>query len=52
MEEEKNNAEKILGGKIEKDFNPEPSIGSGMAGFIASKGPIALEDLQKISVLK
>ncbi len=49
-EEERNNAEKILEGKIEKEFNPEPSIVSGMAGFIASKGPIALEDLQKISV--
>lgn len=49
-EEEKNKAEKILEGKIAEEFNPEPSIVSGMAGFIASKGPIALEDLQKLSV--
>lgn len=48
--EEITNAEKKLGGKIEKEFNPEPSIVSGIGGFVVSKGPITIEDLQKKSI--
>lgn len=49
-EEEKKKAEKILSGKIEKDFQPEPSFGSGMSGFVVSKAPTTLEDMQKMTV--
>lgn len=49
-EEEKKKAEKVLSGKIEKDFQPEPSFSSGMSGFVVSKAPTTLEDMQKITV--
>ncbi|HBR78874.1 MAG TPA: hypothetical protein DEA46_00400 [Candidatus Moranbacteria bacterium] len=50
-ENEKNKAEEKLEGKIAEEFSPEPSIVSGgMAGFIAAKAPVTLEDLQKLEV--
>lgn len=49
-EKEKASAEKILGEKIVEEFEPKPSIGSGMSGFIVSKAPITIEDLQKKTV--
>lgn len=50
-ENEKIKAEEELEGKIEKEFEPEPSIVSGgMAGFISAKAPITLEDLQKLKI--
>ena len=49
-EEEKKKAERDLGGKIEKDFQPEPNFGSGMSGFVVSRAPATIEDLQKMTV--
>lgn len=49
-EEERNNAKNILGEEIKEGVEPQPSIVHGMAGFIAPKAPITIEDLQKKNI--
>lgn len=39
-----------LGFTIKPDYEPEPSIGSSMAGTIISQGPISQEDFDKLSI--
>jgi len=47
---EKEKAEKVLGGKINKNFKPEPEIGPIRSGFVSPKPPVDLATLGEMPI--